>query len=287
MKNINWLMLLLPLFLVNCNQQEKMILVKKRIKSTQQTEYQIFDYFLGYSKGERVRLTGFGKDYIDKFDTAGNLIETYGSANALEFKYVLKFKTEFNSTNKPLVHNQYKDDNTIFSSTTYKYDKQNQLIEEEYIVAKNRAGFISSFTTYKYKENECIKYDFVFDSIQGNYIFNHKEFIKKDKNGNNIETLYQDKDDKYYLQEHKKYDKNNNCIKTTVNERRFGADENYSYDDIYNEKNDIISSTYKKNNIEITTKYQYKYDKYGNWTVKKVINQEGDGSYFERLISYY
>lgn len=288
MKKNNLISFLFLLFLASCNNSEKIETTKKRIKSTKQIEYDLVNYFITYSKGERVSQTGFGEDHIENFDSLGNLKETYSISNlSSELKFVLRSKNEYTKTNQLLSEIRYTDRNTIFSTTKCTYDKQNRLEKEEYIVSKNRAGFQSSLQTYIYKKNAILIADHTLDTITNEYVLNHYEFIKKDKKNNILETTYQDIDEKKYREEYHKYDKNNNRINSTFVERRFDEEEKSSDDNEYNSHNDIVKSLYKTKNYESVTKYRYEYDKYGNWIIKKVIKEDGTGSYFEREISYY
>ncbi|OXA87253.1 hypothetical protein [Flavobacterium hercynium] len=289
MKKNNLISFLLLLFLVSCNSQEKVKVKKGHIKSTKEIEYNLVNNIVTYSKGERVSLTGFGQDHIENFDSLGNLKETYSISNlSPDLKFVLRSKYEYNKKNQLVSEIRYTDKNTVFSTTTCKYDKKNRLEKEEYIVSKNRAGYQSSLQVYMYDKNPILKADLLLDTITNKYEVNHYELIKKDKNNNILETIYQDADDKTYREEYHKYDKNNNCISTTFVEQRFEEEkEKSTFDYEYNSHNDIVKSLYKTKKYESVTKYQYEYDKYGNWIIKKVIKDDGTGSYFEREISYY
>ena len=288
MKIINKLSFLFLFFLVSCNSQEKKVTEKKRIKSIKQIEYNLENNFITYSKGDRVSLTEFGQDHIENFDFSGNLTETYSISNlSSDLKFVLRSRNKYTKTNQLLSETRYTDRNTIFSVRTCLYDNQNRLEKEEYKVSKNPAGFQSSLQIYIYDKNPILMTDLTLDSITNKYVINHYELIKKDKNNNVLEIIYQDIDEKIYREEYHQYDKNDNCINSTFVERRFQEEEKSSDENEYNSYNDIIKSLYKTKKYQSVTKYQYEYDEYGNWIIKKVIKNDGTGSYFERQISYY
>lgn len=276
------------LFLASCNSQEKTETKKRHIKSTKQIEYNLVNSLTNYSKGVRISLTGFGQDHIENFDFSGNLTETYSISNlSSDLKFVLRSRNKYTKTNQLLSETRYTDRNTIFSVRTCLYDNQNRLEKEEYKVSKNSAGFQSSLQIYIYDKNPILMTDLTLDSITNKYVINHYELIKKDKNNNVLEIIYQDIDEKIYREEYHQYDKNDNCINSTFVERRFQEEEKSSDENEYNSYNDIIKSLYKTKKYQSVTKYQYEYDEYGNWIIKKVIKNDGTGSYFERQISYY
>jgi len=280
--------LLFLLFLASCNSQEKTETKKRHIKSTKQIEYNLVNSLTNYSKGVRISLTGFGQDHIENFDFSGNLTETYSISNlSSDLKFVLRSRNKYTKTNQLLSETRYTDRNTIFSVRTCLYDNQNRLEKEEYKVSKNSAGFQSSLQIYIYDKNPILMTDLTLDSITNKYVINHYELIKKDKNNNVLEIIYQDIDEKIYREEYHQYDKNDNCINSTFVERRFQEEEKSSDENEYNSYNDIIKSLYKTKKYQSVTKYQYEYDEYGNWIIKKVIKNDGTGSYFERQISYY
>lgn len=280
--------LLFLLFLASCNSQEKTETKKRHIKSTKQIEYNLVNSLTNYSKGARISLTGFGQDHIENFDFSGNLTETYSISNlSSDLKFVLRSRNKYTKTNQLLSETRYTDRNTIFSVRTCLYDNQNRLEKEEYKVSKNSAGFQSSLQIYIYDKNPILMTDLTLDSITNKYVINHYELIKKDKNNNVLEIIYQDIDEKIYREEYHQYDKNDNCINSTFVERRFQEEEKSSDENEYNSYNDIIKSLYKTKKYQSVTKYQYEYDEYGNWIIKKVIKNDGTGSYFERQISYY
>nr|WP_315246319.1 hypothetical protein [uncultured Flavobacterium sp.] len=288
MKIINKLSFLFLFFLVSCNSQEKKEIKKRHIKSTKQIEYNLVNSLTHYSKGARISLTGFGQDHIENFDFSGNLTETYSISNlSSDLKFVLRSRNKYTKTNQLLSETRYTDRNTIFSVRTCLYDNQNRLEKEEYKVSKNSAGFQSSLQIYIYDKNPILMTDLTLDTITNKYVINHYELIKKDKNNNVLEIIYQDIDEKIYREEYHQYDKNDNCINSTFVERRFQEEEKSSDENEYNSYNDIIKSLYKTKKYQSVTKYQYEYDEYGNWIIKKVIKNDGTGSYFERQISYY
>ncbi|HEX8017714.1 MAG TPA: hypothetical protein VF465_20975, partial [Flavobacterium sp.] len=238
--------------------------------------------------GARISLTGFGQDHIENFDFSGNLTETYSISNlSSDLKFVLRSRNKYTKTNQLLSETRYTDRNTIFSVRTCLYDNQNRLEKEEYKVSKNPAGFQSSLQIYIYDKNPILMTDLTLDTITNKYVINHYELIKKDKNNNVLEIIYQDIDEKIYREEYHQYDKNDNCINSTFVERRFQEEEKSSDENEYNSHNDIIKSLYKTKKYQSVTKYQYEYDEYGNWIIKKIIEDNGKGSYFEREISYY
>lgn len=287
MKTSTYSVFLFVCILLSCNKRERQDIVKKRIKSTQQIEYKLNNWFVVKLKGERVSPTGYGEDYIENFDIVGNLIKAYSLENSTDLKFVLRSKYEYNDDNQIIKETRFTDKHTVFYTLTYKYDKQHRLIEEDYKVSTNTIGLESTLSIYEYDKNQFAIFHSIFDTIQNKYILNNTELVKRDKNNNEIENFRVDVDKKIYLKVYKKYDQSNNVIQYTSIDERFTKGEKCTIDDEYNRNNNITRSVYNNKDTELITKYEYEYDIYGNWIVQKVIEENKIGKYFERSITYY
>ena len=201
------------------------------------------------------------------------------------------FETVFNRQRNMVLYLIYEANGSISSKNIYKYDDENNLIEEE-IYYGDELSFRDLYT-YNDKGKRIEKTTFDSDgnlSLRQRYVYNDKENV--------IEERYHNNEDVFYNKIVFEYDDKNNVVE----ENHYDADDlhcikiNYKYDDNgnmieedhhallnnmfdfknqfkYDEKCNVIEEIYL-NHSATKRIIEYEFDEKGNW-IKSISYEDG------------
>lgn len=246
--------------------------LKGSVKSTTENTYQAIEKFGEVVKGEKITNDVLNpENNISIYNKHGNLIEN-NLGGFIPTKY------EYNKKNQLILQNEY----TSNTKLKYTYDKNNLLVEmnnyyKDTLVQKQKNKYDSKGNVI-----ECNSYDYsgklsfkIKNKFEGRKIVERKQFnndgslsetnkYKYDNNGNIIEDITMDSNNRVTNKYNYVFDKNNNLIEWRV----------FINNDIRNESN--------------TYKFKYlKFDSNKNWTEQIEFENDMPIKIKERTIEYY
>ena len=274
------------------------------------------------SRGNKIeKLRYIGEDLIEKFnysfDSKGNLLEDshysyYESKKKMEHIFSYKYDSrgnkieEIEKKSSDYDDDYNKKDPSLGDKKTYKYDSKGHLIESkeyyfsEIMTSKRTCAYDATGNkikeTYYNKDGKItLKTIFTFDS-RGNKLEEAEysedgdlTISKYDANGNRIEEGYYSYDE---------YDKEQIFLYKTIFtfDSRGNKLEEAEYEDdgtsiliytcTYNSKGNKLQEV-EYDDGEMIKKNSFKYDKNGNWTLKKETDDDNYTKVHERKIYYH
>jgi len=163
------------------------------------------------------------------------------------------------------------------------YDANGVLIKEETLLSDGTVNLISTIKTDA-KGNKIEQQD---TRPTGNAIFNYKYYYKYDDEGQQIERVAYRGNGTFLFKYTFKYDDNGNKTEWI----QIASDSSVVGKVIYkyNEKNSLVEEIHygKEGNITETYTYKYDFDRKGNWTRQKKMQDGKLVEIKERDIEYY
>lgn len=220
-------------------------------------------------------------DYYVSFDEYGNKVgetdyKDYGIING-------SHSYDYDSAGNLLEMNVFNEDGTLYSNFKYRYDSQGRLKEKRvnyassgypmrYTYIYDRNGRLSQEIDYDMDGNRFKSFSYRYDT-QGNLteekfylpfgvLYNRTTF-EYDGKGNLICVRHYDQEDFMFRRILFKYDENGNPVEE--NKCQFRG----------------------RSLCEEVYRYEYEYDRQGNWVKKKVFGKDNSLSVVQREIEYY
>ena len=293
----NVILILIFLIIISCNQeqQENIIIIeiedeieinndiKKyglngKIKSIKLERLDIVETFNGFKESNTT------KNWGEWRSKARNQYYTYNIYGLKRLKnyYLQESSWTFNEFGN-IINIEKFDNKSLESRSTYEYDTNNVLLQENWY---DKTEILKYKTTFTYKENGDIESK----TLQYPYKTFEAQSIQRFDTNNNITELIVEKAGKEKEYQNFKYDLLNNVIECNL-----FTSSGYLYTKTrkkYNHHNDVIERKIFGNNkfstLKSYTTFQYKYDDNDNW-VEQIWYKNGGISQMliTRTIEYY
>ncbi len=191
------------------------------------------------------------------------------------------FLVKYGNKGNIVERNYYYYDGSLSWKYTYKYDSKVNRIEENWC---NFAGKLYYKYTFKYdsRGNEIEKNEYDSDgSLSSKFTY------KYDSKGNEIEKNTYNSDGKLIRKYTYKYGSKGNKIECNIytSDGSLIGEETYKYDSKGNEIECKGYDLYQKYTYK--NKYEYEYDKHGNWTKQIFYADDKPAEIVERKYEYY
>jgi hypothetical protein len=185
-------------------------------------------------------------------------------------KYQFKCLKKYNTSGYNIQEVFYDSIGNFESCIYYKFDENNNKIEEKRYLPNNKLNYAFEFF---YLDNKILKENYGWYSLE--YIYD------KDKN---LKKKIKYEHEKLYEIHEFTYDLKNQCLKKmTIN---FKGDTIWVQTNIYNDLGYITTSCSQEKKLSVY-KDVYKYDEFGNWIEKISYSNERPYGLTKRLIEYY
>lgn len=250
--------------------------LKGRVMVLKENSFKAIDKFGDIQEGERARKSRLGFDYAKKFSKSGTM-EEYSEFESKSGRLVYKSMITYNKSNKAITQHSYTSNKTLDLKSTYTYDDNGNAIE---IAAYNALGKLSARYNYKYDDNglvlveKCYRADASFDWMK-KYEYNRR--------GQVIEMFRDDSDDRfdctYIYVYNQKHQLKEEIVKDA--DRIFDKRYVFSYD---RKGNRVLEESYNSR-AKLYSRLQYAYDKNGNKTQMSEL-YSGDKSLNQHRYDY-
>jgi len=272
-------LLFINLFLLSCSSKEDSLTkgnLKGEVKSVRESFY--------YNPTERfgeVEKGPLSSVKIYNYEKNGNMKERikYDKDGYMTSKIIYHYDSNGNMKEEI----SYNRDRSLRSKKVYKYNEKGEMIEE--IHSDEESVYVKFFLKYDDSGNLIELTAYSIDEPFGD-LPNIREMSKYDRDGNRIELKAYNREEVSFRNTYN-YDYKGNMIEFTQYEDDgyVNVKKKYNYD---HNGNMIEENSYVGDNLSHMIKYNYEYDKEGNWTSKsKSVNEGAPSQLIEREIEYY